>query len=294
MKARLGPRRLPRRRRRPRGPVRRDHRPRRRHVPDPHAAARRRARPLPAPSPLYRAARRLAPVASSSPPRSRRSSPCPTSASAPSPPPSCCWRSRRFLIVRDRRMGERSRAVWWVVPLTALMVNIHLFAVTVPMLLGTLFLGALWERRNTFEPPDWPEGDRRAWRTGGLLAGTSLACLATPMIAGFPAAVMHLPVRPDRHRPGDRRVPAVLPRRRWAIVGGADRRRLVALRLRQPPRSCAGDVIWLLVAFVRAPADGPLRADLRRRPPRRSSPSPLPRLSERAASAARALVPPSR
>ena len=101
-----------------------------------------------------------------------------------------------LLIVRDRRMGERSRAVWCVIPLTALMVNIHLFAVTVPLFVGSLFLGALWERRSAFEPPDWPEGDRRARRGLLLLVGTGLACLATPMVRGFPAAVMHLQFDP--------------------------------------------------------------------------------------------------
>ena len=38
-----------------------------------------------------------------------------------------------LLIVRDRRMGERSKAVWLVIPLTALTINVHLFATVVPM-----------------------------------------------------------------------------------------------------------------------------------------------------------------
>jgi len=72
-----------------------------------------------------------------------------------------------LLIARDRRMGERSAAVWWVIPLTVLMVNVHLFACAVPLYVGVLLLGALWERRGAMEPPDWPEGDRRVRRHEG-------------------------------------------------------------------------------------------------------------------------------
>jgi hypothetical protein len=100
------------------------------------------------------------------------------------------------LIVRDRRMGERSAAVWWVIPLTVLMVNVHLFACAVPLYVGAMFLGAVWERRGALEPPDWPEGDRRVRRNLLLLVGTALACLCTPMIDGFPAALMHLQYDP--------------------------------------------------------------------------------------------------
>ena len=97
-----------------------------------------------------------------------------------------------LLLVRDRRLAERSRAVWLVVPLTTLTVNIHLFAVASPVFVGCLFLGALWERRASFDPPDWPEADRRAWRYGLLLAGTAVACLATPMIGAIPGAFVHM------------------------------------------------------------------------------------------------------
>ena len=153
-----------------------------------------------------------------------------------------------LLVVRDRRAGERSLAVWCVIPLTALTVNIHLFAVTVPLFLGAMFLGALWERR-AFEPPDWPEGDRRAWRTGILLACTSLACFATPMVRGLPAALMHLQFDPivtgpviAEYQPfyrGGLGVPAALIVAGLVLSAYANRRLLRA-----------GDVIWLLVAFA--------------------------------------------
>lgn len=154
-----------------------------------------------------------------------------------------------LLIVRDRRMGERSRAVWCVIPLTALTVNVHLFAVTVPLFVGAMFLGALWERRAAFEAPDWPEGDRRARRTGILLAVTSLACLATPMVGGFPAALMHLQFDPivtgpviAEYQPfyrGGLGIPAALIVAGLVLAAYANRRLLRA-----------GDVIWLLVAFA--------------------------------------------
>lgn len=154
-----------------------------------------------------------------------------------------------LLIARDRRMGERSLAVWWVIPLTALMVNVHLFAVTVPMFVGTLLLGALWERRGAFEPPDWPEGDRRAWRTGLLLAGTALACLATPMLPGFPAAVLHLQFDPivtgpfiAEYQPFYRGGLGVVA----ALIVGA----LVLSSYANRRLLRAADVIWLVVSFA--------------------------------------------
>ena len=53
----------------------------------------------------------------------------------------CGW-----LIVRDRRSSERSDSVWWVIPITAVMVNLHLYAIFVPMWMGMLWLGSIVER----------------------------------------------------------------------------------------------------------------------------------------------------
>jgi hypothetical protein len=153
-----------------------------------------------------------------------------------------------LLIVRDRRMGERSWAVWWVIPLTALTVNVHLFAAVIPMYLAAMLLGALWERRG-YEPPDWPEGDRRAKRTGALLAGTALACLATPMLSGIPAAILHLQFDPivtgpviAEYQPfyrGGLGVTAALIVSALVLSAYLNRRLLRA-----------GEVIWLLVSFT--------------------------------------------
>jgi hypothetical protein len=80
----------------------------------------------------------------------------------------CAW-----LLLRDRRLNERSRAVWLIVPLTALCTNIHLATVIAPIWVACLFAGAVWERNR-----------RSIARYAALLIATSLACLATPMLPG--------------------------------------------------------------------------------------------------------------
>src|SRR5207249_8995606 len=85
----------------------------------------------------------------------------------------CAW-----LLLRDRRLNERSRSVWLIVPITALLVNIHLTAAMVPLWVACLFLGALLERR----------GVRRY---ALMLALTLAACCATPMLAGLVRTAWH-------------------------------------------------------------------------------------------------------
>src|SRR5262249_53409633 len=53
-----------------------------------------------------------------------------------------------WLLLRDRRLNERSRAVWLIVPLTVLLVNVHVFVIFAPALIGALLLGAIIERKN--------------------------------------------------------------------------------------------------------------------------------------------------
>jgi hypothetical protein len=76
-----------------------------------------------------------------------------------------------WLLLRDRRCGERSRAVWLVIPLTALCTNVHLAAVVAPIWVGCLLLGAMRERKS-------------ARRYAVMLAATAIACLLTPMLPG--------------------------------------------------------------------------------------------------------------
>ena len=78
-----------------------------------------------------------------------------------------------WLLLRDLRLQERSRAVWLVVPLTALCTNIHLAAVVAPVWVACLLVRAPGER------------ERRAWvRCVMLFVATGLATLATPMLPG--------------------------------------------------------------------------------------------------------------
>lgn len=154
-----------------------------------------------------------------------------------------------LLLVRDRRLGERSRAVWLVIPLTVLTVNIHLFAVAAAMIVGCFFLGALWEHRGAFDPPDWPDGERRARRYALLLAGTLLACLATPMIRAFPSAFVHMQSDPIVTSPV---IAEYQPFYRGSF--GAAAAVLVAIMMlcafANRRRLRAGDAILLLVVFT--------------------------------------------
>ncbi len=87
-----------------------------------------------------------------------------------------------WLLLRDRRLGERSSTVWFIIPITILLANIHLVVVMVPIWVTCLSAAALWEMHG--QPEDRPERVRRARRYGLLLLGAALACLATPMFPG--------------------------------------------------------------------------------------------------------------
>jgi hypothetical protein len=82
----------------------------------------------------------------------------------------CAW-----LFVRDRRLGEASRAVWLVPLLTALCVNVHLYAFFVPALLGLIAI-ADWLARRQFP--------RRAFT---LATASGVGCLCTPLLPGVVA-----------------------------------------------------------------------------------------------------------
>jgi hypothetical protein len=83
-----------------------------------------------------------------------------------------------WLLIRDRANGERTRGVWVLVPLTVLTVNVHLFAVVVPLSVAALLAGAIWERRG-------------ARRYALLLMLTLGACCATPMLPGLIGSMWH-------------------------------------------------------------------------------------------------------
>lgn len=131
----------------------------------------------------------------------------------------CAW-----LLLRDRRLSERSAAVWLIIPLTALLTNIHLFAIFVPAAVAALLLGALIEtslglKQSQIAPQrtqrdaentlvhafpsaflcvlcgknDLPPS-QRAMRYLLMLIGTALAYLATPMLPGMLAATLRYPL----------------------------------------------------------------------------------------------------
>jgi hypothetical protein len=77
-----------------------------------------------------------------------------------------------WLIVRDRQKGEKTRAVWLIVPLTIVAVNVHIFATVIPLSAAALLAGAIVERRNIR-------------RCAVLLVLTSAAICATPMLPGM-------------------------------------------------------------------------------------------------------------
>ena len=46
-----------------------------------------------------------------------------------------------WLLLRDRRKNQRSKVVWLVPPITAVLVNIHFFALFVPLWTAALLIG---------------------------------------------------------------------------------------------------------------------------------------------------------
>lgn len=84
-----------------------------------------------------------------------------------------------LLLLRDRRMNERSRAIWVVPALTAITINLHIFAFFVPMFVGALLVGA------------WIEWDKLKLNRYAILLGLCmLACCCTPMLRGTFAAIL--------------------------------------------------------------------------------------------------------
>ncbi len=124
-----------------------------------------------------------------------------------------------WIIQRDRRLLNRSRAIWLLVPLTVLLTNIHLYAVFLPAAIFGVAVGMWWElrgalaneptrgsdrsRRGSNEPPPRStksapesretilESRRRLNRHLPLLLGTTLGCLATPMLPGVISSAIH-------------------------------------------------------------------------------------------------------
>ncbi len=99
------------------------------------------------------------------------------------------------LILRDRRLDEASRAIWLVLPLTALAANVHLFAILVPIWFMALLAGAVWERLRLRDARDVPQANRSIQRYAALICTSLAACLATPMLPGMLRAIVHYGLR---------------------------------------------------------------------------------------------------
>ncbi len=77
-----------------------------------------------------------------------------------------------WLIARDRRMGNASRAVWLVIPLTILNINFHMFAIVAPLMCAAAAIDA-WRAKVAMR------------RAIALTIAISFACLMTPMLPGL-------------------------------------------------------------------------------------------------------------
>ena len=149
----------------------------------------------------------------------------------------CTW-----LMLRDRRLGERSRGVWWVILLTALTVNLHLFAGLVPLWLGALFLGAIWERSD--------DRGRRVGRYALLCGMSAAACACTPMLRGMLETIRHYSL----HDPMV--ASTVIGEMQPFWRGGMGKISLALVGIfgvcvvRHRERLRAGEMLWLLLSFV--------------------------------------------
>ncbi len=92
-----------------------------------------------------------------------------------------------WLILRDRRLRERSRAIWLLIPLTALLTNIHLTAMLVPIWLAALTAGAMWELRRRPPSPGTPGeggGEGSAHSAGHAANDEKTLALPSPGVPG--------------------------------------------------------------------------------------------------------------
>ncbi len=127
-----------------------------------------------------------------------------------------------WLLQRDRRLGERSKAIWFIPLLTVLAINTHIFAVLAPCWIAALLLGAIWERvrcrasaahfaaeacgtddgrqHATKHASDGAPTPSEAWHLGQsrnifrylmLLLLSLTACCATPMLPGVIQTIVY-------------------------------------------------------------------------------------------------------
>ena len=84
-----------------------------------------------------------------------------------------------WVLLRDRRLDQRSKLVWIVPPLTAVLINIHFFALFVPLWTAALLIGDLLER------------SPRIGRGLVLFIVSTGACCLTPLLPGTLHSVLN-------------------------------------------------------------------------------------------------------
>jgi hypothetical protein len=154
-----------------------------------------------------------------------------------------------FVLLRDRKMREQSRAIWWVVPITVLLINLHPFAIIIPMWVAALLAGALWERRRHAGPPDWVESERRVRRYEILFVGVCVGCLCTPMLPGVIQSILQLQF--DDPMVSGKVVAEYQPFYRGGAgaIGVALVTGCVACLVAGRKKLRLGDALWLLIGF---------------------------------------------
>jgi hypothetical protein len=98
----------------------------------------------------------------------------------------CSW-----LLQRDRRLaasGRRGVAVWAIVPITAILANVHLFALVVPAWVAALMAGAALESRRESGAGESVRATRRYMAMG---IATALASFCTPLLPGMLRVLVH-------------------------------------------------------------------------------------------------------
>jgi hypothetical protein len=83
-----------------------------------------------------------------------------------------------WLLLRDRRKNQKSKAVWLVPPITALLINIHFFAFFVPLWIAALLIG------DAIQFKKFPR------RLSALFLTSAAACCLTPMLPGTIRSVL--------------------------------------------------------------------------------------------------------
>lgn len=140
-----------------------------------------------------------------------------------------------WLLLRDRRLNQRSKAVWTVVPLTVLLINIHFFAIFVPLWTGALMVGDAIQRKGST-------------RRGAILFVLTLAaCAMTPLLPGTIRSVLDYSTQDVMVRAG-----GIAEFRPFysGIMGNISAAVVIALvigviwRAVRPPRIGVGEALW--------------------------------------------------